>query len=148
MDIFKALIENHEVQRKLCAKLAADKQLAQKKKTYEALRLELVAHAVAEERHLYLPLMQYDAGMEIGRHAIAEHHEMDELLATLSDGRTGEIRWLETAGKLIETVEHHLQEEEDEIFKDARKVLDKAQIERLGPLYQTEYEEFKAAEAG
>ncbi|MFC5919234.1 hemerythrin domain-containing protein [Neisseria weixii] len=147
MDIFKALIENHEVQRKLCGELSAAKQWETKKKKYEALRLELMAHAVAEERHLYLPLMQYDDGMEIARHAIAEHHEMDELIATLSDGRTGENRWLETAEELIETVEHHLKEEEDEIFADARKVLDKAQIDRLGPLYQTEYEEFKAAES-
>lgn len=147
MDIFQALIENHEVQRKLCGELAAAKQWAAKKKKYEKLRLELEAHAVAEERHLYLPLMQYDDGMELGRHAIAEHHEMDELIATLNDGRTGESRWLETAEKLVETVEHHLKEEEEEIFVDARKVLDKTQIDRLGPLYQTEYEEFKAAES-
>ena len=77
MDIFKALIENHEVQRKLCGELSAAKQWETKKKKYEALRLELMAHAAAEERHLYLPLMQYDDGMEIARHAIAEHHEMD-----------------------------------------------------------------------
>lgn len=146
MDIFKALIENHDVQRKLCAELAAAKQWETKKKKYEQLRLELVAHAVAEERHLYLPLMQYDDGVELSRHAIAEHHEMDELIATLSDGRTGESRWLETAEALLETVEHHLKEEEDEIFVDARKVLDKAQIERLGALYQTEYAEYKASE--
>ena len=65
----------------------------------------------------------------------------------MSDGRTGENHWLETAEELIETVEHHLKEEEDKIFADAREVLDKAQIDRLGPLYQTEYEEFKAAES-
>ncbi|WP_206222818.1 hypothetical protein [Neisseria yangbaofengii] len=29
---------------------------------------------------------------------------MDELIATLSDGRTGESRWLETAEELIKTV--------------------------------------------
>ncbi|WP_206222819.1 hypothetical protein [Neisseria yangbaofengii] len=57
MDIFKALIENHDVQRKLCGELDTAKQWETKKKKYEALRLESVAHAVAEERHPYLPPM-------------------------------------------------------------------------------------------
>ena len=147
MDIFEALIEKHEIQRKLCRQTKADKKLEQKKKTYEALYLELVAHAAGEERHLYLPVMQYENGLELGRHAIAEHHEMDELLDVLSDGRTGEERWLSTAEQLVETVEHHLEEEEEKFFVDARKLLPKEQADRLGPLYQTEYEEFKAKES-
>lgn len=143
MDIFSALIEDHETQRKYCRKINSAKTLEAKKEAYESLRVELKAHAAAEERHLYMSVMNYDEGLDLSRHAISEHHEMDELMSTLSDGRTGESRWLESAEKLTETVEHHLQEEEDKFFKEAKRLLDKEQIERLGALYQTEFEQFK-----
>ncbi len=148
MDIFDALTENHQLQRRLCQDLQQAETWADKKKVYEPLRLELVAHAAAEERHLYLPVMKFDDGLDLSRHAIAEHHQMDELMATLSDGRIGEARWLETADELVDKVLHHLHEEEDHFFRDARKILDNEQIRRLGGLYETEYAQFKAAEQG
>lgn len=147
MDIFKALTDNHDRQRQLCRQLSADKTLQQKKATYAALHLELIAHAAAEERHLYVPVMAFDDGLDLSRHAIAEHHEMDEMMATLNDGRTGETRWLETADALAEKVVHHLKEEEDTFFKQARRILDNEQIKRLGGLYETEYSAFKDAHA-
>ena len=52
-DIFDALIEKHEVQRALCDKLEKTEGEAQRKAVYEDLKLELQAHAAAEERHLY-----------------------------------------------------------------------------------------------
>ena len=50
-DIFEALLEKHQVQRALCAKLEKTEGEAQRKAVYEALKLELQAHAAAEERH-------------------------------------------------------------------------------------------------
>lgn len=56
----------------------------------------------------------------MSRHAIAEHHEMDELMATLNDGRTSDDNWQKTCVELIDKVRHHLKEEENEFFKDAK----------------------------
>ena len=66
-DIFAALIDNHEIQRALCDKLESTKDEAQRKAIYEELKLELHSHAAAEERHLYVPVMQHDDGLDVVR---------------------------------------------------------------------------------
>ncbi|MBO1530279.1 hemerythrin domain-containing protein [Psychrobacter sp. F1192] len=146
-DIFAALIEKHEVQRALCDKLEKAEGDAQRKAVYEDLKLELQAHAAAEERHLYVPVMQHDEGLDLSRHAITEHHEMDEMMETLDDGRIGQEKWDKTCADLIHKVRHHLKEEENEFFKQARQILDTDLQQRLGALYQVEHAEFEQTHA-
>ncbi|AKG14734.1 hemerythrin HHE cation-binding protein [Moraxella bovoculi] len=146
-DIFSALIAKHDIQRDLCKSFqkhvdAKDRNKA--KEVFLELEEELKAHAAAEERHLYVPVMAFDEGLELSRHAIAEHHEMDELMATLGDGRTGDDRFFETANALIEETIHHLKEEENEFFKEAKKLLDADTQKRLGTLYQAEHDAYEA----
>lgn len=146
-DIFDALIEKHEIQRALCDKLESTKDETQRKAIYEDLKLELQAHAAAEERHLYVPVMQHDEGLDLSRHAITEHHEMDEMMETLDDGRIGQEKWDKTCADLIHKVRHHLKEEENDFFKQARKILDTDLQQRLGALYQVEHAEFEQTHA-
>lgn len=144
--IFQALTARHDIQRVLCdklEKLIKNNELQQAKDFYPQLDIELKAHATAEERHLYVPVMSHDDGMDLSRHAIAEHHEMDEMMATLNDGRTSDDNWLKTCEALIHEVRHHLKEEENKFFKDAKTLLDKETQQRLGSLYQVEHHEFE-----
>ena len=147
LDIFSALIAKHDVQRALCDQLEKAKEPAKRRELYEALKLELKAHAAAEERHLYIPVMQHDEGLDLSRHAITEHHEMDEMMSTLDDGRVSQETWDETCAELIHEVRHHFEEEEKEFFKEARKILDKGLQQRLGALYQIEHAEYQKAHA-
>lgn len=145
-DIFNALKDKHDVQRQLCADIEqalTKKELSVAKAVYPKLELELKAHAAAEERHLYAPVMEYDDGLDLCRHAIAEHHEMDEMMETLNDGRISDDTWQTTCQALIDEVRHHLDEEENKFFKDAKKLLDKSQQQRLGALYVSEHETFE-----
>lgn len=145
-DIFNALTHHHDIQRKLCQELQSaitQKDRLKAQSAFTCLKNELEAHAAAEERHLYMPVMAFDDGLELSRHAIAEHHEMDEMMAVLSDGRTGDERFFETAQALIDETLHHLKEEENEFFKEAKKLLDKPTQERLGKLYQAEHQAFE-----
>jgi hypothetical protein len=72
------------------------------------LKNELYAHSVAEDRYLYIPLMFDDVGLDITRHALAEHHEMDELVEKLEETDMSNPSWLATAKQLSEKVHHHL----------------------------------------
>lgn len=144
-DIFQALTESHDRQRKLCDKIESlmDSDLDAAKKVYPGLEIELQAHAAAEERHLYAPVMEYDDGLDLSRHAIAEHHEMDEMMHKLNDGRISDDTWKETCHALIHELRHHLKEEEKKFFIQAKKLLDEEQQERLGALYEVEHNHFE-----
>ena len=105
------------------------------------------AHALAEDRHFYVPLMQHDAGIDLSRHAIAEHHAIDELVEELEKTDPSSPGWLATAKKLTDKVHHHLEEEEHRFFQMAGKLLTERQKTALAASYLADYEEAKAATA-
>jgi len=108
---------------------------------YQQLKEELHAHETAEERYFYIPLMAHENGVDLSRHAIAEHHEMDELMEKLDDTDMSSPAWLATARALGDKVLHHLREEEQKFFQMAGKLLTDRQKSELADQYNDEYEE-------
>ena len=147
MNIFEALRESHEVQRDLAEKLVnTSGDTPERRELFELLKNELFAHAVAEDRYFYIPLMMTDSGLNISRHALAEHHKMDELLEQLTETEFSNPGWLSIAKKLSETVHHHLQEEEHGFFQQAGKILEDKEKETLAKKYHQEYIKYKKIE--
>lgn len=120
--IFEALRKDHEVQRKLLndlVKTTGDSET--RKNTFEALKFELTEHAKFEERYFYKPLMESDMVQPKARHSIAEHKEIDDIVEDLDEMEFSSTGWLTRAKTLKDKVEHHLAEEEHEIFQLAGK---------------------------
>lgn len=142
MNIFEALRESHERQRGYADALVQTHGDSQERvDAYKQLKAELQAHETAEERHFYIPLMKLDNGVDLSRHAISEHHEMDEMMEELDETEMSSPAWLATAKKLSEKVHHHLKEEENKFFQMAGKLLDEQQKEKLAGEYVKEYAE-------
>lgn len=140
MNIFEALRESHDRQRSYAdALIQTSGDTPERVEAYKRLKSELQAHATAEERHFYMPLMEFDNGVDLSRHAISEHHEMDEMMEALDATEMSSPSWLATAKKLSEKVHHHLKEEEQKFFQMAGKLLDDQQKETLAGEYQKEY---------
>lgn len=140
MNIFEALRESHDRQREYVdAVLLTSGDTPERKAAYKQLKEELYAHETAEERFFYIPLMAYDNGVDLSRHAIAEHHEMDELLEKLDATEMSSSAWLTTARALGEKVLHHLEEEEQKFFQMAGKLLSDNQKQNLASKYNEEY---------
>lgn len=140
MNIFEALRESHERQRTYArALIKTSGDTPERVEAYQQLKSELQAHATAEERHFYIPLMEFDNGVDLSRHAIAEHHEMDEMMEDLDETEMSSPAWLATAKKLSDKVHHHLEEEEQKFFQMAGKLLDDKQKETLAGQYVKEY---------
>jgi hypothetical protein len=140
VNIFEALRESHERQRTYAkALLHTSGDSPERVEAYKQLKAELQAHETAEERHFYIPLMELDNGVELSRHGIAEHHEMDEMMEALDETEMSSPAWLATAKKLSEKVHHHLKEEEQKFFQMAGKLLDDKQKESLAGQYEKEY---------
>lgn len=139
MKIFEAIRQDHQKQRLLMEVLVATSGDSVSRKTFfKELTVELAKHAIAEERHFYVPLMDADATIEPSRHAIAEHHEIDELVDQLKQTDMSSPAWLVHMKTLQERVLHHLNEEEHEFFQQAGKVLSAQQKESLATDYRSE----------
>lgn len=146
MTIFEALRLSHDLQRELAQKLVATQgDSSERHALFAQLKQELAVHSVAEERHFYIPLMQQDAGVDLSRHAIAEHHQMDEMIEDLEATDPSSPSWLAQAKALADKVEHHLREEERTFFQMAGKLLRERQKEQLAGDYLSAYDEMKQA---
>ncbi len=143
--IYDALRESHEVQRSLCRKLLRSPPHSERRiALFTDLRIELAAHAAAEERFLYAPILMDDAGLDPSRHALHEHHEIDEIIEDMQVVDKAGAGWMAKARKLSEKVHHHLREEERKFFQVSGKILDEAQKVRLAGKYRRDYERMLA----
>lgn len=138
--IYDALRESHEIQRALCRKLLRAKEdEGRRQHLCRELRIELAAHAAAEERYLYVPILMHDMGLDPSRHALSEHHEVDECVEELTDSDIESRDWLEKARQLSEIVHHHLKEEETKFFQISGKILTDIQKSKLANQYRKDY---------
>lgn len=139
MNIFEALRQDHDQQRRLIDQLTDTHGDSQARRDLLAqTKTALQAHAAAEERCFYIPLMESDQTQEKARHSVAEHHELDELIETLEATDPASPGWLAHARNLQHTLVHHLDEEEQEVFQMAGKVLSEQRKQTLATQYRNE----------
>ena len=140
MNIFEALRVSHDTQRALATQLVLTHgDVPERGRIFRALKKELLVHETAEERCFYVPLFDHDETVDASRHAIAEHHQMDEMVEDLEKLDYSAPAWLVAAKKLSEKVHHHLKEEESKFFQLAGKVLTESQKEKLAKEYEAEF---------
>ncbi len=136
MKIFEALRKDHDKQRALVKLIMETQGNSETRQEYFGqLKDELEAHAIAEERHFYGPLLDKDKTVEMSRHGIAEHHQIDKLVDDLVNTDMSSSGWLMSFKKLADKIEHHLAEEEHEFFQQAGKTLTENQKKYLAQDY-------------
>jgi hypothetical protein len=144
MNIFEALRADHGLQRELMdALVETEGSSDERRDTFARLKAELDGHAVMEEREFYAPLMQHDLTQEKSRHGVAEHFQIDCLVKKLEEYDMSAPAWIRTARELKEKVEHHLEEEEHELFQMAGKVLDDTEKSALAERYRAGMSEYR-----
>ena len=137
MKIFDELKEDHKTQRSLANMvLRTEGKTDERKSLFRQFKKALQEHANAEERHFYVPMMAHDQSQEKARHSVAEHHEIDELIEKLEKTEMTSSAWLIYFKQLRDLVFHHLDEEENEVFQVAGKVLTEKQKTELGTRYR------------
>lgn len=141
-NIYDELRASHAKQRRLCSSMVRTlaKNPTKRESLFRELRIELAAHAAAEERYLYVPILMYDMGLNSARHALAEHHDMDELVEELQALKSDGEAWGTKASELAHKVRHHLKEEETKFFQVSGKLLSDSQKLRLAGQYRKDYE--------
>lgn len=94
---------------------------------------ELTIHATIEEEIFYPAVHDTsDEVAEVVDEGIEEHHVAKVLMAELVELEPGSDRWVAKMTVLMESVEHHAEEEEQELFRPLRSELDAGQLGELG----------------
>lgn len=147
--IYEVLGDSHDQQRTLCQRLTRTRASNPQGRidTLTELRIELAAHAAAEERFLYAPILMDDRGLQSARHALAEHHEIDELVEDLQALDPSGTAWGNTAKALAHKVRHHLKEEESKFFQISGKILSQTQKTTLAGKYRRDFSRMKEVAA-
>jgi hemerythrin-like domain-containing protein len=121
MEIYEALKRDHEEVRELLNELVSLKDDDDYRYVIiEEIRNLLIPHARAEESVFYNTLRAVNADKKVVFHGYQEHLEAETLLRTLQVMDKMNMGWRPVAEKLRESVFHHIQDEETEIFSEAR----------------------------
>jgi hypothetical protein len=132
-DIFSILKSDHDLHREMLEKIAETVgETPERHDLFEAFRVEVTAHAAAEEQSLYATMLGDAELQEDGRHSVAEHKEIDDLLGELQDTDMATGAWLTKFKEMRHRYEHHIEEEEKEMFPAAEKEFSKKLAQELG----------------
>jgi hemerythrin superfamily protein len=99
---------------------------------FKRIKRELELHSQSEEEIFYPAIEKPEATHDLTLEAYEEHKVVKTLLAELSGAKAADDEWQAKAKVLRENVEHHVKEEENELFDKADDVLSDEEIERLG----------------
>jgi hemerythrin superfamily protein len=97
----------------------------------------LRAHSHAEERHVY-PALEVVGGEEEeeAQHGSEEHHEAEALLDQLEACPVDSAEFPTIAGEFIESVLHHMDEEESEVLPSLRQTVDAQSLQEMGRAFE------------
>ena len=145
MNAFQLLKEDHQKVSGIFQQLEPTTERAEKTRTelFARLKEELDVHARVEETVFYPAIKQAAETREIVLEGFEEHHVVKLLLKELDSLPVDTEQWTAKLKVLQENVEHHVEEEEGEMFQKARQVLSEDDINRLGAQMEEEKKRLK-----
>jgi hemerythrin-like domain-containing protein len=134
MDALKLLEDDHVTIKKMLAEGEETTERAEKTRTelFERLKSFLEVHERIEEEVLYPALRDNPKAKEIALEGYEEHHVVDEILLELKDTPVDDETWGAKFKVAKENLEHHIEEEEGDMFKKARQIFSDDELERMG----------------
>ncbi len=147
MDAVKLLEEDHTKVKKMLSDLdsTTERGVKTREELFTKVKQELTVHESIEEEIFYPALKEHPKAKDLVLEAYEEHHVVDMVMAEISEVPFNDETWGAKLTVMKENVEHHIEEEEDEMFKQARQVFSTEELEELGDRMQARKEELLAA---
>ncbi len=145
--LFEMLKKDHDNVKELFEQIQEDgeMEMEDREDLFSKIEQELEIHMEGEERFFYPALKESDEAQEKVLEAYEEHHVAKTVLEEASDMDKDDERWEAKIKVLNELIDHHIQEEEGEVFRIAKKVLDKQQIQEIARQIQENKEQMMEA---
>lgn len=134
MDAIALLKADHDKVKKLLTELESTTERGVKTRAelFATIKGELMVHEAIEEEIFYPALKSHPKAKDIVLEGYEEHHVVDMLMGELERLDVSDETWGAKALVMKENIEHHIEEEEGEMFKQARRVFDRDELEELG----------------
>jgi hemerythrin-like domain-containing protein len=134
MNAVTMLEDEHVELKRLLRDLEATTERAVKTRGALIRRVQdaLVAHETIEEEIFYPALKQHPKAKDIVLEGYEEHDVVDILMGELLTLPVDDETWGAKAKVMIENIEHHIGEEEDDMFVKARQVFSRSELSDLG----------------
>lgn len=125
MDILTLLKKDHQQVKELFDSIEATGEKAYKKKAaiFEKIDAGLSLHAEIEETIIYPVIEKFKETKSITMESYEEHKLVKQLLAEINNTQPQNANWQAKLTVLKELVEHHVKEEENDLFPKVKKVI-------------------------
>jgi len=139
MNIYDRIKKDHDEARELMSEIkeTSDQAVKTRQRLFDRFKREMWVHHKLEEAVFYNTLAKSRQTRDEAFEAINEHHVANGLLEELDSVPVDSPEWASKFGVLSELVEHHMDEEEEETFAEARELLNDEDAETMGEKFDS-----------
>ena len=129
-NLFDMLKEDHNNVKNMLDRTITRKDSSQ----FPMIKRELESHMMGEEKFLYPRIMQQDK--ETALESFEEHHVGKMVLSELESTSRSDEAWIPKVKVLKDILDHHIEEEETEIFPAAQDMMDSKEEQQIAQQIQ------------
>lgn len=142
MNALELLKQDHRKVEKLFAQAEATEDEKKKEALFEQIKAELETHTHIEETVFYPALQQNEELKDMVLEAVEEHRQVKTLLREISGLADGSEKFDAKLKVMKENVEHHVEEEEEEMFPQVEEYFSPEELAQLGQEMEAAKTEF------
>jgi hemerythrin superfamily protein len=132
MNALEVLKGDHQKVKGLFQEVRQATDQPKRKELFNKIDTELEIHAHIEETVFYPVIEEHEEFKDMVAEALEEHQEAKALLGELEELGADNHDFGSKLAELMEAVEHHVEEEEGEMFPKILEVFDQDELEQLG----------------
>ena len=134
MNAITLLTDEHAAMKKLLSELESttERGVKTREELFGRIKTDLTLHEIIEEEIFYPALKEHPKAKEIVLEGYEEHNVVDMIVREMEGLAFDDETWGAKAKVMQENIEHHMEEEEGDMFKKARQVFEESELEELG----------------
>ncbi len=136
MNAVEMLVDDHNQLKKLFGKVRETESEKEKRNLFEQIKTVLDAHTHIEEEVFYPAVREKEEIEDIVMEGLQEHHQADLFIREIENLAGGSDVFVPKLQVLMEGVEHHIDEEEKEMFPKVRDQFSGSELDEMASRMQ------------
>ncbi|MBF0299067.1 MAG: hemerythrin domain-containing protein [Oligoflexia bacterium] len=136
--LLNILHTDHEEVKTILNKLKNEKSSYERNNSLQMLEGLLIPHMKAEENVIYKELLKFRESQELALRSLEEHYATRTVMEELYEMRINSERFSARVNIVTEMVNHHILEEEKDLFEKLKELFDREQLNDLTKIFTEE----------